>query len=100
MRHAAAQSAGADFKIVFNLLVTEPFGKLLQREIIYRLLQESWDDDAVIKDVEQHVYTDPDRVHEIGFEGSHFQVAGPHLSEPWYCCAVTRRCLDWQRYSS
>lgn len=51
-------------------------------EVIYRLLQESWDDDAVIKDVEQHVYTDPDRVHEIGFEGSHFQVAGPHLSEP------------------
>ena len=51
-------------------------------EVIYRLLQESWDDDAVVKDVEQHVYTDPDRVHEIGFKGTHFQVTGPHLSEP------------------
>ncbi|EWT03870.1 5,10-methylene tetrahydromethanopterin reductase [Intrasporangium chromatireducens Q5-1] len=51
-------------------------------EVIYRLLQESWDDDAVVRDAERQVYTDPDRVHEIGFEGNHFTVAGPHLSEP------------------
>jgi FMN-dependent oxidoreductase (nitrilotriacetate monooxygenase family) len=51
-------------------------------EVVYRLLQESWDDDAVVRDAERQVYTDPDRVHEIGFEGRHFKVAGPHLSEP------------------
>lgn len=51
-------------------------------EVVYRLLEQSWDDDAVVQDAENLVYTDPDRVHEIGFEGTYFQVAGPHLSEP------------------
>ena len=36
----------------------------------------------ISQDAENLVYTDLDRVHEIGFEGTYFQVAGPHLSEP------------------
>lgn len=36
----------------------------------------------ISQDAENFVYTDLDRVHEIGFEGTYFQVAGPHLSEP------------------
>lgn len=51
-------------------------------EVIYRLLELSWDEDAVVKDGANHLYSDPDRVHEIGYEGKHFKVAGPHLSEP------------------
>lgn len=51
-------------------------------EVIYRLLESSWDDDAVVLDADNLVYTDPDKVHEIGFEGEYFSVAGPHLSEP------------------
>ena len=51
-------------------------------EVVYRLLESSWDDDAVVLDAENLVYTDPDKVHEIGFEGEYFSVAGPHLSEP------------------
>ncbi|MBO1751587.1 LLM class flavin-dependent oxidoreductase [Actinotalea sp. BY-33] len=51
-------------------------------EVVYRLLESSWEDDAVVLDGAEHTYTDPDKVHEIGFEGEHFQVAGPHLSEP------------------
>ncbi len=51
-------------------------------EVVYRLLEGSWEDDAVVLDAENLIYTDPDKVHEIGFEGEYYRVAGPHLSEP------------------
>ncbi|WP_370524213.1 LLM class flavin-dependent oxidoreductase [Cellulomonas sp. APG4] len=51
-------------------------------EVVYRLLESSWEDDAVVQDAADLVYTDPDKVHEIGFEGEYYSVAGPHLSEP------------------
>lgn len=51
-------------------------------EVVYRLLEGSWEDDAVVLDAENVVYTDPDKVHEIGFEGDYYRVAGPHLAEP------------------
>ena len=51
-------------------------------EVVYRLLEGSWEDDAVVLDGESLTYTDPDKVHEIGFEGEYYTVAGPHLSEP------------------
>lgn len=51
-------------------------------EVVYRLLEGSWEDDAVVLDHENLVYTDPDKVHEIGFSGDYYSVAGPHLSEP------------------
>lgn len=51
-------------------------------EVVYRLLEGSWEDDAVVQDAEGLVYTDPDKVHEIGFSGEYYAVAGPHLAEP------------------
>ena len=51
-------------------------------EVVYRLLEGSWEDDAVVLDGESLTYTDPEKVHEIGFEGEYYTVAGPHLSEP------------------
>lgn len=51
-------------------------------DVIYQLLELSWDEDAVVRDRATGVYTDPGRVHEIGHKGAHFNVAGPHLSEP------------------
>lgn len=51
-------------------------------EVVYKLWEGSWEDDAVIRDVEQGVYTDPLKVHEINHKGTHYQVAGPHISEP------------------
>lgn len=51
-------------------------------DVLYKLWEGSWDDDAVIRDRENRVYTDPSRVRYINHEGEHFRVAGPHLSEP------------------
>ncbi|WP_434994254.1 LLM class flavin-dependent oxidoreductase [Arthrobacter sp. Ld5] len=51
-------------------------------EVLYKLWEGSWDDDAVIEDRERRVYTDPAKVRYINHRGPHFSVAGPHLSAP------------------
>ncbi|WP_177429400.1 MULTISPECIES: LLM class flavin-dependent oxidoreductase [Pseudomonas] len=51
-------------------------------DVLYKLWEGSWDDDAVIQDREQRVYTDPGKVRYINHEGEHFKVAGPHLCQP------------------
>lgn len=51
-------------------------------EVLYKLWEGSWEDDAVIRDRESGVFTDPSKVHEIGHRGKHFTVPGIHLSEP------------------
>jgi FMN-dependent oxidoreductase (nitrilotriacetate monooxygenase family) len=51
-------------------------------EVLYKLWEGSWEDDAVIKDRERGIFTDPSKVHEIGHRGKHFTVPGIHISEP------------------
>lgn len=51
-------------------------------EVVYKLLEGSWEDDAVIRDRESGVYTDPAKVHEIGHEGKYFKVPGIAITEP------------------
>jgi FMN-dependent oxidoreductase (nitrilotriacetate monooxygenase family) len=51
-------------------------------DVLYKLWEGSWDDDAVVQDRERGVYTDPSKVRAINHVGEHFRVAGPHLSEP------------------
>lgn len=51
-------------------------------EVLYKLWEGSWEDDAVIRDRESGVFTDPSKVHEIGHHGKHFTVPGIHIAEP------------------
>lgn len=51
-------------------------------EVLYKLWEGSWEDDAVVKDRESGIFTDPSKVHEIGHKGKHFTVPGIHISEP------------------
>jgi FMN-dependent oxidoreductase (nitrilotriacetate monooxygenase family) len=51
-------------------------------EVLYKLWEGSWEDDAVVRDTESGIFTDPSKVHSIGHSGKHFQVPGIHLSEP------------------
>jgi FMN-dependent oxidoreductase (nitrilotriacetate monooxygenase family) len=51
-------------------------------EVLYKLWEGSWEDDAVVEDREAGVFTDPSKVHEIGHKGKHFTVPGIHISEP------------------
>jgi FMN-dependent oxidoreductase (nitrilotriacetate monooxygenase family) len=51
-------------------------------DVLYKLWEGSWDDDAVIEDRENNIYADPSKVRYIDHEGPRFSVAGPHLSSP------------------
>lgn len=51
-------------------------------EVLYKLWEASWDDDAVVRDRASGVFTDPAKVHPIEHSGTHFTVPGIHLSEP------------------
>ena len=51
-------------------------------DVLYKLWEGSWEDDAVVRDRATRRFTDPTKVHPIAHEGKHFQVPGIHLSEP------------------
>ncbi|HEV7941276.1 MAG TPA: LLM class flavin-dependent oxidoreductase [Solirubrobacteraceae bacterium] len=50
--------------------------------VLYKLLEGSWEDDAVVRDLERGIYADPARIHDIDHVGEFYNVVGPHLSEP------------------
>jgi long-chain alkane monooxygenase len=51
-------------------------------EVVYKLWEQSWEDDAVVRDQTAGVFTDPAKVHPIRHEGASFSVPGIHLCEP------------------
>jgi FMN-dependent oxidoreductase (nitrilotriacetate monooxygenase family) len=51
-------------------------------EVVYKLWEGSWEDDAVLRDRERRIFTDPSKVHRISHRGPHYHVDGIHLSEP------------------
>jgi long-chain alkane monooxygenase len=51
-------------------------------EVVYRLWEGSWADDAVVADAEQGVFTRPERVRRVRHDGPHYQLDALHLSEP------------------
>jgi FMN-dependent oxidoreductase (nitrilotriacetate monooxygenase family) len=51
-------------------------------DVVYKLWEKSWDDDAVVNDKARGVYTDPARVHPINHVGRHYKVPGIHLCAP------------------
>lgn len=51
-------------------------------EVLYKLLEGSWEEDAVLADVQHRIYADPAKVHKIHHVGPHYRVEGPHLCEP------------------
>ncbi|MCL9816462.1 LLM class flavin-dependent oxidoreductase [Natronocalculus amylovorans] len=51
-------------------------------DVCYALWEHSWDDDAVRRDPDAGIYTDPSKVQSIDFAGEFFSVPGPHGCEP------------------
>jgi len=51
-------------------------------DVVYKLWEHSWEDDAVQRNRATGTYTDPKKVHPIRHHGTHYQVPGFHLSEP------------------
>lgn len=51
-------------------------------DVVYKLWEHSWEEDAVEADKETGVYVNPDKVHPINHKGEFFSVPGEHLVEP------------------
>ncbi|EHS52653.1 FMN-dependent oxidoreductase, nitrilotriacetate monooxygenase family [Rhizobium sp. PDO1-076] len=51
-------------------------------ELLYKLWEGSWDDDAVRKDKTNRVYADPAKVHAIHHAGRFYRSEGYHLTAP------------------
>jgi FMN-dependent oxidoreductase (nitrilotriacetate monooxygenase family) len=51
-------------------------------DVLYKLWEGSWDDDAILADRDGNLYADPAKIRPIDHVGEHFQVEGPHLPAP------------------
>jgi len=51
-------------------------------QVLYKLWEGSWEDDAVLNDKSARVYAQPDKVHKVVHHGEFYQVEGYHLCEP------------------
>jgi len=51
-------------------------------DVVYRLWEGSWEDDAVRADKATRVFTDPAKVHRVRFEGEFYKLDAIHLCEP------------------
>src|SRR5579884_116453 len=51
-------------------------------EVVYKLWEGSWEDDAVIRDRANGVFAVPEKVHRIHHEGRYFRLDSIHLCEP------------------
>jgi FMN-dependent oxidoreductase (nitrilotriacetate monooxygenase family) len=51
-------------------------------EVVYKLWEGSWADDAVVANSESGVFARPERVRRIRHDGPHYKLDALHLSEP------------------
>ncbi|MCY1400157.1 Dimethyl-sulfide monooxygenase [compost metagenome] len=51
-------------------------------QVLYKLWEGSWENDAVVNDPQQRIYARPDKVHKVRHQGEFYQVEGYHLCEP------------------
>ncbi len=51
-------------------------------EVVYKLWEGCWEDDAAIRDRARSIFTDPAKVHPVKHEGKNYRLNALHLSEP------------------
>ena len=51
-------------------------------EVLYKLWEGSWENDAVLNDPQQRIYAQPAKVHKVEHHGEFYQLEGYHLCEP------------------
>jgi alkanesulfonate monooxygenase len=51
-------------------------------QVVYKLWEGSWEQDAVQRDRASGVFADPARIHRVQHQGNHFSVDAIHLCEP------------------
>jgi FMN-dependent oxidoreductase (nitrilotriacetate monooxygenase family) len=51
-------------------------------DVVYKLWEGSWDDDALVQDKAAGIHSDPAKIHKINHVGKRYSVEGPHFSSP------------------
>ncbi len=51
-------------------------------EVVYKLWEGSWEDDAVLRDRARRIFADPAKIHRIRHDGEFYRVDAIHLCEP------------------
>jgi long-chain alkane monooxygenase len=51
-------------------------------EVVYKLWEGSWENDAVLRDRARSLFVDPAKVHPVRHDGKHYRMNAIHLSEP------------------
>ncbi len=51
-------------------------------DVVYKLWEGSWEDDAVLRDRSNRIFADPSKIHRVQHAGRHYQVDAIHLAEP------------------
>lgn len=51
-------------------------------ELMYKLWEGCWEDDAVVRDKSAGMYVNPAKVHPVNHDGQYFKLNGIHLCEP------------------
>ncbi|WP_232494850.1 LLM class flavin-dependent oxidoreductase [Novosphingobium kaempferiae] len=51
-------------------------------DLVYKLWEESWEEDAVLRNKQQRIFADPAKIHAIHHHSEHFRCDGVHLVEP------------------
>ncbi len=76
---SAAENLGLDERVAHD----ERYDRADEfMDVCYRLWEDSWDDDAVVRDRDAGEFADPGKVSGIEFDGEYFSVPGPHGCEP------------------
>ena len=45
--------------------------------LVYRLLEDSWEDGALVVDRERHIFADPEKIHDVDLDGKYFRMHAP-----------------------
>ena len=51
-------------------------------DVVYKLWEGSWDEDALLADKRAGIYAYPAKVHRVYHKGKRYRVMGPHLTTP------------------
>ena len=51
-------------------------------DLLYKLWETSWDEDAVVRDKAARVFADPAKIHRVEHDGPIYRSSGYHLAEP------------------
>lgn len=51
-------------------------------EVVYKLWEGSWEDDAVLRDKINGIFARPEKIHKVRHEGKYFRMDAYHLCEP------------------